>query len=62
VDRKLKKAINDFQRLESDFRQEIANSQIRQLLIVNPEASEKDKQDIMDNPATAEGIFQQAVS
>ena len=62
VDRKLKKAINDFQRIESDFRAQIADMQVRQFKIVNPDASPQEIQQIRDDPQAAEQVFSQAVS
>jgi syntaxin 1B/2/3 len=61
VDRKLKKAINDFQRVESDFRAQISDMQVRQFNIVNPNATPEEVARIRDDPANAEGIFTQAV-
>ena len=62
VDRKLKKAINDFQRVESDFRAQIQDMQVRQFKIVNPAASPEEVEAIRNDPEAAEGIFSQAVS
>ena len=62
VDRKLKKAINDFQRIESDFRGQITEMQIRQLRIVKPNAGEEEIATIENNPAAAGEIFAQAVN
>lgn len=60
VDRKLKKAINDFQRVESDFRRQMQDAQVRQYQIVNPEASENDARQAVENDPDGR-VFQQAV-
>lgn len=60
VDRKLKKAINDFQRVESDFRRQMQDAQARQYRIVNPAATDDEVQEAVEDPNTQ--IFQQAVS
>lgn len=59
VDRKLKKAINDFQRVESDFRRQMQDAQARQYRIVNPAASEEEVREAVEDPNTQ--IFQQAL-
>lgn len=60
LDRRLRNAINSYQRVESSFRKEVQESQRRQYLIVNPNATPAEIQD-----ATAGGgdtqIFQQAL-
>lgn len=60
VDRKLKKAINDYQRVESDFRKQMQEQQARQYRIVNPDASESEVREAIEEPNSQ--IFQQAVS
>lgn len=60
VDRKLKKAINDYQRVESDFRKQMQEQQARQYRIVRPDASDAEVKDAVEEPNAQ--IFQQAVS
>lgn len=60
IDRRLKSAINDFQRLESDFRSQMRDQQARQYRIVNPNASEDEVREAIEDPSAQ--IFQQAVS
>jgi syntaxin 1B/2/3 len=60
VDRKLKKAINDYQRVESEFRKQMQEQQARQYRIVRPEATEAEVQEAIEEPNAQ--IFQQAVS
>ncbi|QDS68953.1 hypothetical protein FKW77_008706 [Venturia effusa] len=59
VDRKLKKAINDYQRIESDFRKQMQEQQARQYRIVRPDATEAEVQDAVEDPNAQ--IFQQAL-
>ncbi|KAK3057835.1 hypothetical protein LTR09_000910 [Extremus antarcticus] len=60
LDRRIRKAINSYQRQESDFRKEVQEQQRRQYLIVNPEASEAEiREATMDGGDTQ--IFQQAL-
>lgn len=59
VDRKLKKAINDYQRLESDFRKQMQEQQARQYRIVRPDATESEVQEAIEEPNAQ--IFQQAL-
>lgn len=59
VDRRLKKAIQEYQKQDSDFRKQVTEQQMRQYRIVRPEATEDEVRD-----AVGEGsgqIFQQAV-
>lgn len=60
VDRKLKKAINDYQRVESDFRKQMQEQQARQYRIVRPDATDIEVQEAVEEPNAQ--IFQQAVS
>jgi syntaxin 1B/2/3 len=60
VDRKLKKAINDFQRVESDFRRQMQDQQMRQYRVVNPTASEEEARHVVED--LRGGVFEQAVS
>ena len=59
VDRRLKKAINDYQRLESDFRKQMQEQQARQYRIVRPDASEEEVREAVEEPNAQ--IFQQAL-
>lgn len=60
VDRKLKKAINDYQRVESDYRKQMQEQQARQYRIVRPDATDIEVQEAVEEPNAQ--IFQQAVS
>jgi syntaxin 1B/2/3 len=60
VDRRLKKAINDYQRLESDFRKQMQEQQARQYRIVRPDATDAEVQEAVEDPNVQ--VFQQAVS
>ena len=62
VDRKLKKAINDFQRLESDFRGQMQDAQVRQVQIVDTGISEDEARKLVDDPNFNGQVFSQAVS
>jgi syntaxin 1B/2/3 len=59
VDRRLKKAINDYQRVESDFRKQMQEQQARQYRIVRPDATEAEVQEAVEDPNVQ--VFQQAV-
>ncbi|KAF2666728.1 t-SNARE [Microthyrium microscopicum] len=59
VDRRLKTAMTDFQRLESDFRAQMRDQQARQYRIVNPNATEQEVQQAVEDPNAQ--IFQQAL-
>lgn len=59
VDRRLKKAINNYQTLESDFRRRVREQQERQYRIVRPEATEEEVRQACEEPN--QQIFQQAV-
>jgi syntaxin 1B/2/3 len=60
VDRRLKSAINEFQKIESDFRAQMRDQQARQYRIVNPNASEAEVREVVEDPSVQ--VFQQAVS
>jgi syntaxin 1B/2/3 len=62
VDRKLKKAINDFQRLESDFRGQMQEAQIRQVQIVDQDITPEDARKMVEDPQFDGQVFSQAVS
>jgi len=59
VDRKLKKAINDYQRVESDFRKQMQEQQARQYRIVRPDATEAEVREAVEEPNAQ--VFQQAL-
>lgn len=60
LDRRIRKAINAYQQVESAFRKDVQEQQRRQYLIVNPEASEAEiREATMDGGDTQ--IFQQAL-
>ncbi|KAF2453915.1 SNARE domain protein [Lineolata rhizophorae] len=59
VDRRLKKAINDYQRIDSDFRRLVQEMQARQYRIVRPEATDEEVRQACEDPSTQ--IFQQAL-
>lgn len=60
LDRRIRKAINSYQQVESQFRKDVQEQQRRQFLIVRPDATEDEIRE-----ATSEGadtqIFQQAL-
>lgn len=59
VDRKLKKAINDYQNVEKDFRRDLTDQQARQYRIVRPDATDAEVREAVEDPNTQ--IFQQAL-
>ncbi|KAK5142922.1 hypothetical protein LTR04_002067 [Oleoguttula sp. CCFEE 6159] len=61
LDRKLQKAINDYQNVESQFRREVEEQQARQYRIVRPNASEEEVQEAISSGGDQQ-IFQQAAS
>jgi syntaxin 1B/2/3 len=60
VDRRLKGAIGEFQKLESEFRAQMREQQARQYRIVNPNASEAEVREVVEDSSVQ--VFQQAVS
>jgi syntaxin 1B/2/3 len=60
VDRRLKASMTEFQRVESEFRGKMREQQARQYLIVNPNATEDEVQQAVEDPGA--NVFQQAVS
>lgn len=60
LDRRIRKAINTYQQVESQFRKEVQEQQRRQYLIVRPEASESEIREATESGADAQ-IFQQAL-
>ena len=59
VDRRLKSAMNDFQRIESEFRAQMREQQARQYRIVNPNATEAEVREVVEDSSVQ--VFQQAV-
>ncbi|KAF1981701.1 t-SNARE [Aulographum hederae CBS 113979] len=59
VDRRLKQMINDYQRMESDFRRKMQDQQARQYMIVNPDATDEEIREAVEDPNTQ--IFAQAL-
>jgi syntaxin 1B/2/3 len=59
VDRRLKASMQEFQKIESSFRAGMKEQQSRQYRIVNPEASEEEVRQAVENPNTQ--VFQQAL-
>ncbi|KAF2192276.1 t-SNARE [Zopfia rhizophila CBS 207.26] len=59
VDRRLKQTINRYQTLEAEFRRESQAATARQYLIVNPNATDEEVQQAVENP-TAQ-VFQDAL-
>ena len=60
LDRRIRKAINSYQNVESQFRKDVQEQQRRQYLIVNPEASESEIREATMDGGDAQ-IFQQAL-
>ena len=60
LDRRIRKAINNFQTVESQFRKDIQEQQRRQYLIVNPEATEAEIKEATEAGGDTQ-IFQQAL-
>ncbi|KAL1297887.1 hypothetical protein AAFC00_006407 [Neodothiora populina] len=60
LDRRIRKAINNFQTVESQFRREVQEQQRRQYLIVNPDASEEEIREATEAGGDTQ-IFQQAL-
>lgn len=62
VDRRLKTAINQYQQIESGFRQKSRDQLERQYRYVRPDADEREVRDAVDDAANGGGqIFQQAL-
>jgi len=59
VDRRLKTMINEFQRSESEYRRRMQEQQARQYMIVNPDATEEEVREAVEDPDTQ--VFAQAV-
>ncbi|RQM06762.1 hypothetical protein DH86_00002735 [Scytalidium sp. 3C] len=60
VDRKLKKAINDYQNLESTFRRRLQDQMARQYRIVRPDASEEEVREAVEDTSSNQ-VFSQAL-
>lgn len=60
VDRKLKKAINDYQNVESDFRRKLQTQMARQYKIVRPEASDAEVREAVEDTSNQQ-VFSQAL-
>ena len=61
VDRKLKKAINEYQQAETDFRHKLSAQMERQYRIVRPDASEAEVREAIEDTSNNQ-VFSQAVS
>lgn len=60
LDRRIRKAINNYQQIESQFRKEVTEQQRRQYLIVRPDASESEIREATEAGGDTQ-IFQQAL-
>jgi syntaxin 1B/2/3 len=60
LDRRIRKAINNYQTIESQFRKDVQEQQRRQYLIVNPQATEQEILQATESGADTQ-IFQQAL-
>lgn len=60
MDRRIRKAINNFQQVESQFRKDVQDQQRRQYLIVNPDATEQEIREVTEAGGDTQ-IFQQAL-
>ncbi|KXT04321.1 hypothetical protein AC578_7974 [Pseudocercospora eumusae] len=60
LDRRIRKAINQYQQIESQFRKEVQEQQRRQYLIVRPDASESEIREATEGGGDTQ-IFQQAL-
>lgn len=60
VDRKLKNAINEYQQVDSQFRKKLAAQMERQYRIVNPEASDAEVREAVEDTSNNQ-VFSQAV-
>lgn len=60
LDRRIRKAINNFQSVESQFRKDVQEQQRRQYLIVNPDATESEIREATEAGGDTQ-IFQQAL-
>ncbi|CZT25302.1 related to putative snare protein syn [Ramularia collo-cygni] len=60
LDRRIRKAINNYQQIESQFRKEVTEQQRRQYLIVRPDATESEIREATESGGDTQ-IFQQAL-
>lgn len=60
VDRKLKSAINDYQKVDRDFRHKLAAQMERQYRIVRPDASDQEVREAIEDTSNNQ-VFSQAV-
>jgi syntaxin 1B/2/3 len=60
LDRKLKSSINRYQNIEAEFRREMRSASERQYRIVNPNATQEEVEQAVENPEAP--VFQQAAS
>lgn len=60
VDRKLKKAINEYQMVDKNFRQKLAEQMERQYRIVRPDASEQEVREAVQDTSITQ-VFSKAV-
>lgn len=61
VDRKMKATINEYQRLESDYRKKMQEQMERKLRIVSPDLTAEEVRVACENPSANQQIFRQAV-
>ena len=61
VDRKLKKAINEYQQVDRDFRHKLSAQMERQYRIVRPDASDQEVREAVEDTSNNQ-VFSQAVS
>ena len=61
IDRKLKKAINEYQNVEAEFRRKLGEQMARQYRIVRPDASDSEVQEAIQDTSNNQ-VFSQAVS
>lgn len=62
VDRRLKKAIQTYQQVQTDFQKGLQSQMARQYRIVRPEASEAEVREAVEDTSNNQQIFSQAVS
>jgi syntaxin 1B/2/3 len=61
TDRRLKTAIQQYQRIESDFRARLRDQMVRQYRIVNPNASQAEVEAIVSDTSANQQVFSQAL-
>lgn len=62
VDRRLKEAIQKYQRAQTDFQKGLQGQMARQYRIVRPDASESEVREAVEDTSNNQQIFSQAVS